>query len=378
MGMTMPRNVPVYRGLDEQDRQRLMKDVDDAYASVAAAMPAQEAAAVEEETVGPTSLEPIEIPEFKELIGIDASVYRQINAALAAGKQHLMLYGPPGTGKTTLAQLVSGILHDTYAMITGSADWTSQDVIGGYQPVGEGKVRFVPGVLLQNFDRPLIIDELNRCDIDKVIGPLFTVLSEQKTTLPYRTDVGDEKSQAYVILPKPKPGTAEHEFAPKPGWRIIATVNSIDKAALYQMSFALTRRFGWIYVDVPGDLQDFLLTIMRKWALIGEEAKPAGDLALARIWRAVNEVRVIGPAPILDMLKTIREIERETDFLRSPTRDESTAYLDGFYMYILPMLDGIMHKGAREIAAAVRDSLRLPEDGEESRDLHKRLVALAV
>ena len=24
-------------------------------------------------------------------------------------------------------------------MITGSADWTSQDVIGGYQPVGEGE-----------------------------------------------------------------------------------------------------------------------------------------------------------------------------------------------------------------------------------------------
>ena len=355
-----------------------MKDVGDAYARVAAAMPAQEAAEAEEETVGPTSLEPVEIPEFKELVGIDASVYRQINATLAAGKQHLMLYGPPGTGKTTLAQLVSGILHDAYAMITGSADWTSQDVIGGYQPVGEGKVRFIPGVLLQNFDRPLIIDELNRCDIDKVIGPLFTVLSGQKTTLPYRTDVGDEKSQAYVILPKPKPGTAEHEFAPKPGWRIIATINSIDKAALYQMSFALARRFGWIYVDVPSDLQDFLLAIMRKWALIGEEAEPAGDMALAVIWRAVNAVRVLGPAPILDMLKTIREIESETDFLRAPTENEATAYLDGFYMYVLPMLDGVLHKDARGIAAAVRGALRLPEHSQESRVLDKRLQAVAV
>ena len=374
----MPLNVPVYRGLDEQDRQRLMKDVDDAYARVAAAKPAQEAAEAEEETVGPTSLEPVEISEFKELIGIDASVYRQINAALAAGKQHLMLYGPPGTGKTTLALLVSGILHDAYAMITGSADWASQDVIGGYQPVGEGKVRFIPGVLLQNFDRPLIIDELNRCDIDKVIGPLFTVLSGQKTTLPYRTDVGDENSQAYVILPKPKPGTAEHEFAPKPGWRIIATINSIDKAALYQMSFALTRRFGWIYVDVPSDLQDFLLAIMRKWALVGEEAEPAGDMALTRIWRAVNAVRVLGPAPILDMLKTIREIESETDFLHAPTENEATAYLDGFYMYLLPMLDGVLHRDARDIAAAVRDALGLPEDGKERRTLDKRLAAVAV
>ena len=376
--MAMPLNVPVYHGLDEQDRQRLMQDVGEAYARVAAVMPAQEAAEAEEESIGPTSLEPVEIPEFKELIGIDASVYRQINAALAAGKQHLILYGPPGTGKTTLAQLVSGILHDAYTMITGSADWTSQDVIGGYQPVGEGKVRFIPGVLLQNFDRPLILDELNRCDIDKVIGPLFTVLSEQKTTLPYRTDVSDEKSQAYVILPQPKPGTAEHEFAPKLGWRIIATINSIDKAALYQMSFALTRRFAWIYVDVPRNLQDFLLEIMRKWTLVDEEAEPAGDMALTRIWRAVNAARVVGPAPILDMLKAIREIETETDFLRAPTRDESTAYLDGFYMYVLPMLDGILHKDARDIATEVRIALGLPAEAEDSRVLDERLVALAV
>ena len=372
----MPDSVQVYRGLEESDRDRLIRDVRAAYA-VAAAVPVENGGD-QEEAVGPTSLEPVQIPEFQELVGMDASVYRQINAALAVGKQHLMLYGPPGTGKTTLAQLVCGVLHDAYAMITGSSDWTSQDVIGGYQPVGSGTVRFVPGVLLQNFDRPLIIDELNRCDIDKVIGPLFTVLSEQKTMLPYRTDVSNPESQAYVILPKPKPGTAEHEFAPKPGWRIIATINSMDKAALYQMSFALTRRFGWIYVDVPNDLQGFLLTIMRRWGLVGEEAEPAGEMALTRIWRAVNGVRVIGPAPVLDMLKTIREIEKGADFLRVPVGDEATAYLDAFYMYLLPMLDGILHRGALDIAAGVIVALGLSEDGEEGSALRHRLVASAV
>ncbi len=373
----MPTNVPVYRGLSEVDRSLLVKDVSEAFARAAEMQSLGEVDSAGESDE-PTSTEPIEIPEFQELIGIDPSVYRQINAAIAASKQHLMFYGPPGTGKTTLAQLVSGVLHDSYTMVTGSADWTSQDVIGGYQPVGQGTVSFVPGVLLQNFDRPLIIDELNRCDIDKVLGPLFTVLSEQMTTLPYRTDVADENSPSYVILPKPKPGTADHEFAPKPGWRIVATINSIDKAALYQMSFALMRRFGWIYVDVPRDLQEFLLQIMRKWDMVGEETQSAGDMPLTQIWRIVNSVRVIGPAPILDMVKTIRKIESGIDFLRAPQPNEALAYLDGFYMYVLPMLDGILHQEAANIATGVREALALPEEHAESRILSERLNALAV
>ena len=290
-----------------------------------------------------------------------------------------MFYGPPGTGKTTLSQLVAGTLHDTYAMITGSADWTSQDVIGGYQPVGEGKVRFIPGVLLQNFDRPLIIDELNRCDIDKVIGPLFTVLSGQKTTLPYRIDISDADSVAYVILPKPKPGAAVHEFAPKPGWRIIASINSIDKAALYQMSIALTRRFGWIYVDAPSDLESFLAEIMRKWDVIdAEEEDLDGSIPLARIWKAVNGARVIGPAPILDMLKTIRATDADIDLLAAPKGNQAAVYLDGFYMYVLPMLDGILRKQAAEVATGVRNALEIPEDGHDAQTLSRRLTGLAV
>lgn len=374
----MAFNIPVYRGLDEKDRQRLLQDVSAAYARAATEMPATADAEAEEETVGPTSKDFVEIPEFSDLIGINPSVYRQINAALRAGKQHLMFYGPPGTGKTTLAQLVAGTLHDAYTMITGSADWTSQDVIGGYQPVGEGKVRFIPGVLLQNFDRPLIIDELNRCDIDKVIGPLFTVLSEQKTTLPYRIDISDESSLAYVILPKPKPGAAPHEFAPRPGWRIIATINSIDKAALYQMSFALTRRFGWIYVDVPRDLRAFLLEVMRKWDVIDADEEPTVEIPLTRVWAAVNGARVIGPAPILDMLKTVRAIDPDIDLMKVPHGEQALAYLDGFYMYVLPMLDGIFRKQAIEIAAAVRDALALPEDDQDFQVLSERLIGLAV
>lgn len=376
----MPSNISIHHGLDEKDRQRLIDSITASYARSSAALPQVPGGQkeVQEEEPGPTSEDLLEIPEFPELIGIDPSVYRQLNAALQAGKQHLMLYGPPGTGKTTLAQRIAGILHDNWRMITGSADWTSQDIIGGYQPVGEGRIKFIPGVLLQNFDRPLIIDELNRCDIDKVLGPLFTVLSEQPTTLPYRTDIGDVTSPMYTILPKPKPGAAPHEFAPKKGWRIIATLNSIDKAALYQMSFALTRRFGWIYVDVPRDLQGFLIEFLKTRGILGEDVQPPEEMPLTAIWSAVNNVRVIGPAPIIDMIKTIRAIEETVNFLEKPDPGQVPYYLDGFSMYVLPMLDGIPRSGAETLANALAAALGLAEEAEESIQLKQRLLFLSV
>jgi len=140
----MPSNIPFYSGLDETDRARLLGDVQNTYEKVAAAV----VSTTEEEDddtipAPPTTPEAIEIPESADLIGIDPAVYRQIQAALRAGKQHLMFYGPPGTGKTSLARNIAAVLHTNWRLITGSADWTSQDVIGGYQPVGDGKIALI-------------------------------------------------------------------------------------------------------------------------------------------------------------------------------------------------------------------------------------------
>jgi hypothetical protein len=184
-----PAPMPVYDLTQQADLDRLKKMVAAAWAA-AGSVKAKAVAAVaddadndeDDEIVPPASLE---VPPNTDLLGIDPTVYRQINAALKSGKQHIMLYGPPGTGKTTLARWIAATLTGgKWTLVTGSSDWSSQDIIGGYQPVGAGGVAFIPGVLLRRFDRPLIIDELNRCDIDKVVGPLFTVLSGQQTDLP--------------------------------------------------------------------------------------------------------------------------------------------------------------------------------------------------
>lgn len=377
--------IPAYDLSDKAEFERLKNDISGAWktaAPVAAKAPPagsdfedQEAETVDDdEIIAPASLH---IPEMSDLLGIDSAVYRQINAALASGKRHIMLYGPPGTGKTTLARHIATVLTGgKWTLVTGSSDWSSQDIIGGYQPVGSGSVAFIPGVLLRRFDRPLIIDELNRCDIDKVIGPLFTVLSGQQTTLPYRVDIEDKDSLQYLILPEAKPSAAAHEFAPGPHWRLVATINSIDKASLYQMSYALARRFGWVYVDAPRDTAGFLEAFLRKenpaWA-----GPAAGALCpLAAFWSAINTVRVIGPAPIIDAIKAVQALEDDAAFFVAPTPSMKEALLDAVDMVLLPMLDGIVVQDAELLAGKAIEVFGL--DADQSARIKARMASVAV
>lgn len=342
--------------------------------AAAAEIEAEADADVVVEALDPATLE---VPVNPDLLGIDASVYRQINAMLRSGKQHIMLYGPPGTGKTTLARwIASSLPGGQWTLVTGSSDWSSQDIIGGYQPIGGGDVDFLPGILLRAFDRPLIIDELNRCDIDKVIGPLFTVLSGQQTTLPYRTDLSDKDSPPYTILPKPKVGVSAHEFAPGPAWRLIATINSIDKASLYQMSYALSRRFGWVYVDAPTNLAKFIAEYIAKT----DPAAPgpaAGDACpLADVWGAINAARVIGPAPIVDAIEAIRILAPGRSFFGPPGEEMRSAAVDALDMVLLPMLDGIIQQDAHNVADATAAAFGLA--GETAARVKRRLEAVAI
>ena len=379
----MPDPVRVYSLIDEGDQESLKSSIEEAYKTAGAVTrhtrtAAQVRAEEESDTGGVAPGEPVELTPFEDMIGIEPSVYRQIEAALNSGKQHLMFYGPPGTGKTTLARRLAGVLNGrNWTLITGSADWSSQDIIGGYQPVAGGSVKFFAGVLLRDFDRPLIIDELNRCDIDKVIGPLFTVLAGQATTLPYRTDAADPNSPQFVILPEHKEEPSIHEYSPGLAWRLIATINSIDKASLYQMSYALSRRFAWIYVDAPRDTKAFVQTYLEK--IMGREARAVDETPpLAAIWNAINAVRTIGPAPVIDALKSLETLSPGADLLGMPEGDLRVAYLDAFDLFMLPLLDGILRHEAEQIAGGVIAALGLTESSPEAEGLKRRVLSVAV
>lgn len=342
-----------------------------------------QAATVEgDEDVEQVEQDHVRIPEFGELLGVDPAVYRQINAALSSSKRHIMFYGPPGTGKTTLARLIAGHLADEWKLITASADWTSQDIIGGYMPLEGGKISFFPGVLLEHFDKPLVIDELNRCDIDKVIGPLFTVLSGQPTTLPYLSDPSDPHSERYRILPEPKAHPAETEFSPSASWRIIATINTVDKASLYQMSYALSRRFAWILVDTPASSLDFLSQWLTQQSLIAEGTVAPASLPLAEVWDAANAARPMGPAPVIDAARyAVSASDGEFDFSMpiSGASDVRVPILvDAFLVFFLPMLDGISSQQGHQVLGHIKEALKLTDDGPQMATLKRAVLAACI
>ena len=160
-------------------------------------------------------------------------------AHLLEYKRQVIFYGPPGTGKTYVAMKLAEALSGDPAkvrLVQFHASYAYEDFIEGYRPRRDREAGFelrdgpLKALAQKAADDPngrfyLIIDEMNRANVAKVLGELYFLLEyrDQKVDLQYSAD--------QFTLPK--------------NLYVIGTMNTADRS-IALLDAALRRRFAFI------------------------------------------------------------------------------------------------------------------------------------
>jgi len=206
------------------------------------------------------------VDKFKELIN-DKNPYSHLKALmlihLVAGK-NVIVVGPPGSGKTSIVKELCRDLvrNETECdLYPGNPEWTSFDTIGGKDINGIFRPGFITSAVAESWrkireGKPafLIIDELNRANVDLAFAQFFTLLDVE-----HRRDTPLLRGSELSELLKQFPEQFNKDFLIGDGlfvpfsFRVLATMNSYDRALLFKLGYALLRRFA--IVEMRRDLK---------------------------------------------------------------------------------------------------------------------------
>jgi hypothetical protein len=124
-------------------------------------------------------------------------------------------------------------------------------------------------------------------------------------------------------------------------------MNVFDKSLLFEMSFALMRRFAFIEVASPP--KDAFATVWRReLAGLPRESMERVDRILMDLFE-LRRIKDIGPAVFIDMAKFAR-------MYTADNVDTSSGKLafQLFYSYLLPQFEGISTPQGRELFKIIR------------------------
>lgn len=222
-------------------------------------------------------------------------------------KKALILYGPPGTGKTYTARKIAkqlyiqtklkkdiknsqskkgalnvfekfyninkennkeeGKVEEYISVLQFHINYNYEDFMVG-QTIDENEIVIKPGFIFdvikkanENPDMPhvVILDEINRTDISRVFGELFSAMEyrNEPITLPYKV-VENKVPKGYEEFFK----DGQMYLKIPDNLYFIGTMNEID-FSLERVDFALRRRFLWEYAGYNENaLQEMLESVM--------------------------------------------------------------------------------------------------------------------
>jgi len=289
-------------------------------------------------------------------------VIRRTHLAMM-GNKPVILYGQPGTGKTYFAKQVAKEMFDNSVQLeTATPEWDETTVIGGIYPTTNERNELIYktklGVVTQairkaeNQRHCLIIDEINRADLSRIFGPLYTAIENPEQVI-LRTDDGEEISLAKT----------------KNNFQLVGTMNTVDRTVI-EFDQALRRRFSMIKIDLPPDakVQEFIFLKVDK-GLEREEAKHIPEETIERLkemifelYVKVNEIKKIGPTYYEDIVKYMLNGLLNQEVLLNEQDDIFTLFDDAVCLYLIPRISDLLTNEQLERLQALLIDLLLQDD----------------
>ncbi|RLE69074.1 MAG: hypothetical protein DRJ43_04535 [Thermoprotei archaeon] len=289
---------------------------------------------------------------------ISDNVLKGIVAALSSGK-HVILVGSPGVGKTSLVEALAESHGLVLVKRTATAEWTRVDLIGGPVFVG-GEVRWRSGALLEAIARHfeakeegrngalLLIDELNRANLDKAFGEFFTIFGSSDPRYWRIPDSVIYEIREYGGKVDKWAGRILVEWEKNGGllsvpsdFRVIGTMNTYDRRYLFTLGYALLRRFAVIEVSNPS-VEDIRRILMRET----ENCEEVVD-KIIEFYNGVREYIDLGVALLIDMAKIAKNIYEDS-------RDLGRAVTCAVVSIAVPQFEGLSHEKLEKVGEFLR------------------------